>query len=90
MASTTSFLVKNQAMGDKFVHYVRVTADATSGAFATGFSVVDFLQHSPQSATTGSFRVLMNKSSGLTATNGDVAISGAISGDVIYLTVVGH
>lgn len=90
MAYTTSFLVKNQGVGAHFQHYIRVTADAASGAFNTGFSVVDFVQHSPQSATTGSFRVFMNKSSGLTANNGDIAISGAASGDVIYLTVIGH
>ena len=90
MAFTTSFLVKNQGVGDKFQHYVRVTADAASGAFGTGFGVVDFIQHSPQSAATGDYRVFMNKSSGLTANNGDVAISGVASGDVIYMTVVGH
>jgi len=90
MAYTTSFLVKNQAVGQHFMHQVRVTADATSGAFSTGFKVVDFVQHSPQSATTASPRVFINASSGLTATPGDIAISGAISGDVYFLTVYGH
>jgi hypothetical protein len=90
MAFTTSFLVKNQAMGDKFMHHVRVTADAASGAFATGFGVVDFVQHSAQSAATGDYRLFMNKSSGLTANNGDIAISGVASGDVLYVTVIGH
>lgn len=90
MAFTTSFLVKNQGVGAHFQHYVRVTADAASGAFDTGFNVIDFIQHSAQSATTGDYRVFMNKSSGLTANNGDVAISGVASGDVIYLTVTGH
>jgi hypothetical protein len=33
MAFTTSFLVKNQAIGQQFAHFVRVTADAASGAF---------------------------------------------------------
>ncbi|MAH48289.1 hypothetical protein CMI37_20865 [Candidatus Pacearchaeota archaeon] len=90
MAFTTSFLVKNQAVGSKFQHYVRVTADAASGAFESGFGVVDFIQHSGQSATTAAYRVFMNANSGLTANNGSVAISGVASGDVIYMTVVGH
>lgn len=89
MAFTTSNIVK-QAVGSRFEHYIRVTADAASGAFDTGFGVVDFVQHSPQSAASAGYRVFMNKSSGLTANNGDIAISGVASGDVIYLTVVGH
>jgi hypothetical protein len=92
MAFTASFIAKNQAVGDKFMHYVRVTADAASGAFDSGFAVVDFLQHSPQSMATGAVppRVFANKNSGLTANNGSVAISGVASGDVLFVTVVGH
>jgi hypothetical protein len=77
-------------MGDKFLHHIRVTADAASGALDSAFSVVDFIQHSPQSAATAGYRVFMNANSGLTANNGSVAMSGLASGDVVYLTVVGH
>jgi hypothetical protein len=90
MAFTTSFLVANQAVGSRFHHHVRVTADAASGAFNTNFSVVDFVQHSAQSAATAGYRVFINKNSGLTALNGSVAISGVASGDVLFFTVVGH
>jgi hypothetical protein len=90
MAFTTSFLVKNQGVGSRFQSFVRVTADAASGAFDTGFKVVDFVQHSVQSASSAGYRVFMNANSGLTANNGSVAISGVASGDVIYMTVVGH
>jgi hypothetical protein len=90
MAFTTSFLVKNQGVGSRFQSYVRVTADAASGAFDTGYSVVDFVQHSVQSASSAGYRVFINKNSGLTANNGSIAISGVASGDVIYMTVVGH
>lgn len=90
MAFTTSFIVKNAAVGSRFQHYVRVTADAASGAFDSGFKVVDFIQHSPQSATTSAYRVFANKNSGLTANNGSVAISGVANGDVIFMTVIGH
>jgi hypothetical protein len=90
MAYTTSFLVKNQGVGQHFVHQVRVTADAASGAFESGFNVVDFIQHSPQSATSSAYRVFMNANSGLTANNGSIALSGLASGDVVYMTVYGH
>lgn len=90
MAFTTSFLVKNQAVGSKFQHYVRVTADAASGAFDTGFGVVDFVQHSVQSAASAGYRVFINKDAALATDNGSVAISGVASGDVLYLTVIGH
>ena len=91
MAYTTSFLVKNQAVGDKFCHHVRVTADAASGSFDTGFNVVAFVQHSAQSATTTVMpRVFMNKDAALAASNGTIAISGATSGDEYYFTVFGN
>lgn len=91
MAYTASFLVKNQAVGDKFQHHIRVTADALSGSFDTGHKVVDFIQYSIQSATTTLMpRVFMNKAADLTALNGTIAISGATSGDEYYFTVIGH
>lgn len=90
MAYTTSYLVKNQAVGDKYMYHIRVTADAASGALDTGLGVIDFIQHSPQSATTAGYRVFMNANSGLTASNGSVALSGLASGDVVFLTVIGH
>ena len=90
MAFTASFLVKNQAVGDKYQHHIRVTADAASGSVDTGFGVIDFIQHSAQSATSGDYRVFMNKDAALAAENGTVAVSGVASGDVIYLTVIGH
>lgn len=90
MAYTTSFLVKNQAMGNSYMHFVRVTADAASGAFATGFGVVDSIMHSPQSATTAGYRVFMNANSALTANPGSVAVSGAANGDVLFFHIFGH
>jgi hypothetical protein len=91
MAYTASFLVKNQAVGQHFQHHVRVTADALSGSFDTGFNVVDFIQYSIQSATTTLMpRVFINKDAALAASNGTIAISGATSGDEYYFTVIGH
>ena len=89
MAYTASFLVKT-VKGNQREHQIRVTADAASGAVDTGLQVIDFLSHSPQSSVTGAYRVFMNTNSGLTALNGTVAVSGAVDGDVFFLTVVGH
>ena len=89
MAFTASFLVKT-VKGNQREEQIRVTADAASGAVDTGMSYVDFIQHSPQSATTAGYRVFANKNSGLTALNGTVAMSGVATGDVFFLTVVGR
>jgi hypothetical protein len=89
MAFTASFLVKT-VKGNQREEQIRVTADAASGSVDTGLGVIDFIQHSPQSCTSAGYRVFMNTNSGLTALNGTVAVSGVASGDVIFLTVVGH
>jgi len=89
MAFTASFLVKT-VKGNQREEQIRVTADAASGSVDTGLGVIEFLQHSAQSAATGDYRVFMNTNSGLTALNGTVAVSGVASGDVIFLTVVGR
>ncbi len=89
MAFTASFIAKT-VKGNQREQQIKVTADAASGAVDTGLSYIDFLQHSPQSATSAGYRVFANTNSGLTALNGTVAISGVASGDVIFLTVVGR
>ena len=86
MAYTSSFLVKNQGVGQHFQHHIKVTADAYSGTVDTGFGYVDFIQHSLQSGTTSlGTRVFANLTGGKVASNGTVLISGAANGDVLYL-----
>jgi hypothetical protein len=89
MAFTASFLVKT-VKGNQREHQIRVTADAASGSVTTGFSVIESLQHSPQSMTTVGHRVFMNLDAALAAENGTVAISGVATGDTMFLTVVGR
>lgn len=89
MAFTASFLAKT-TKGNQKEQQIRVTADAASGSVATGLKVIDSLQHSPQSMTSVGHRVFMNTAADLSAENGTVAISGVASGDVLFLTVVGH
>jgi hypothetical protein len=89
MAYTSSFLAKTTYGNNKIMH-IRVTGDAASGSVTSGLDVIDFIQHSPQSATTAGYRVFINSDAALSAENGTVAISGAASGDVIFMTVYGH
>jgi len=89
MAYTASSLVKS-VWGNQAVQQYRVTADAASGSVDTGLGVIDSIQHAPQSCASAGYRAFMNTNSGLTALNGTVALSGLASGDVLFLTVVGH
>lgn len=89
MAFTASFLVKT-VKGNQREEQIRVTADAASGSVDTGLSVIAFLQHSAQSAATAGYRCFMNQDAALATENGTVAMSGLASGDVVFLTVVGH
>tara|TARA_R110000751_G_scaffold23464_1_gene64916 strand:- start:2828 stop:3097 length:270 start_codon:yes stop_codon:yes gene_type:complete len=89
MAYTASFIVKT-VKGNQREEQIRVTADAASGSVDTGLSIIDFMQHSPQSCTTGAYRAFMNTSEALATSNGTVALSGLASGDVLFLTVVGR
>lgn len=88
MAYTAS-LVVNSVFGNKRIACYRVTADAASGAVATNQSVIEAVILSPQSMTTVGVRCFMNQNAALAASNGSVALSGAVSGDVMFVTVIG-
>ena len=90
MAFTTSHLVVGGSVfGNKRVKFLRVTADGAEGTTDTGLSFVESIMgYSPQSATSApKFR--LNAGSTSTALNGFIGCSGMVSGDVIFLTVVG-
>jgi hypothetical protein len=89
MAYTASFLVKT-TKGNQKEQQIRVTADAASGSVDTGLSVLDFIQHAPQSCSSAGYRAFMNTAADLSSDNGTVALSGLTSGDVLFLTVCGR
>ena len=89
MAYTASSLVKS-VWGNQMVQQYRITADAASGSVDTGLSVIDSIQHAPQSCASAGYRAFMNTAADLSSENGTVALSGLGSGDVLFLTVVGH
>ena len=90
MAFTVSNLA-NSVFGNKSVRFLRVTADAASDAIDTGFSVVEaVLGQCPQSMATAAIKVKLNQLTAATASNGKVAMTGAASGDIFHLTVIGR
>lgn len=92
MAFTVAAIDKT-VFGNKSIVILSCTADAASDAFATGFRVVDHVQFSPQSMSTGASggpKIKKNVLTAGTASNGYVAVTGVTSGDVFFLTVYGH
>jgi hypothetical protein len=86
----TATLNKKTVFGDQRVQQYVVSADAASGTVSTGFAVITQLQWAQKSITTALLKVRMNALADGTAANGTVGISGAVSGDEIYLTVYGR
>lgn len=89
MAFTTSALV-NSVFGNERVKVLRVTADAATDAFETGLAVIDAVSVGNQSASAGTAKFKINALSAGTAANGYLAVTGATSGDVYFVTVYGH
>ena len=89
MAYTTSNLVKT-VFGDKRVFALRVTADAATGAVATGLSYIDTAMISPQSLSTGAIKLAINEDCSGVASVGSVGVTGCASGDEFLLTVFGR
>ena len=87
MAYTTSLTVKT-TFGNQRVQMYKITADAATGDVATGMAHVNhFVAH--QNVTSTNVSVLPNVASAGTASLGNIAITGATSGDVFFLTVYG-
>lgn len=90
MAFTVSNLA-NSVFGNKNVKFLRVTADAASDAIDTGFAVVEaILGNCPQSMGTAAVKIKLNQLTAATASNGKVAITGAATGDVLHLALIGR
>jgi hypothetical protein len=86
-----STMVAKTVFGDKRVHLIRVTPDATSGTVDTGLSYIDAFAVGAQSCTTTGFRSFPNSDAANSNTvNGEIGVSGAVSGDVFFYTVYGR
>lgn len=90
MAYTATVVFKT-VLGNKRVHVYDVTADAQSGVVNTGFKYIEAHQASPISMATFSLvKIRPNINAASAASNGAIMISGAASGDRLFLTVFGR
>ena len=75
--------------GDKRIMGLRITTDAATQAVFTGLANIDWGYGTPQSGA-GHTKFVMNQLASGTASAGYVAISGATSGDILFVTVFGR
>lgn len=79
------------AEGNKYRENWTVTADANSGSFQTGLSVIDAIDGvAVFSAATGSQKFKANLNASATATNGAVFCSSCTAGDQFNIVCIGH
>ena len=91
MAFTVTFRGKT-VHGNERVHHMLVTTDAAEGNISTGLSYINGFSCSPGSMTTSTALPTVSPNVGTTATAnaGNLAMSGATSGDAYYITVFGY
>lgn len=76
--------------GNKRVKGYLLTADSATLELDTGLDYVDHIAATPQSATSSMPNFARNVLSAATTSNGYVAVTGATSGDDLFLLVVGR
>lgn len=90
MAWTTT-KVSQYNSGDKVHQHWTLTSDSATLDLTTGLGNVLLVQWSPKSMTTTTTpKFYANALTTAVASNGHVSITGAVSGDDIYLTVIGN
>ena len=75
--------------GNFRAHIISFTADSAECNLTTGFSRVVAFSVGQQSFSTAALKFYANKNSSGTASLGTIGISGAVSGDVGFITVFG-
>lgn len=78
-------------IGSRRAVFLKMTADAATQAVETGLDYILHVEATVASAASSrvhNFQV--NKNASAVAANGTLGISGAVSGDVIYVTVYGR
>ncbi len=90
MAWTTTKVAQYNEGSQAIQHWL-LSADAATVDLITGLGNVLSVQWSPKSMTTTTTpKVYANANTLAVASNGHVAITGAVSGDDIYLVVIGN
>lgn len=86
----TATLIKQSIMGNERSALYNVTADAASGVVGTSFGLVDAVVMGPISMATASPKVRINTNILSAASNGNIFISSAASGDNFFVIVYGR
>lgn len=89
MAYTVT-LIKNTLVSNDRMTMYNVTADAASGVVVTNLGLVDSAQLGPISMATAAIKLKINLNAASAASNGQVFISSAVSGDNFFLYVYGR
>ena len=91
MAYTVT-VVNKTVHGNERVNRLLVTTDNAEGNIATGLSYVNGFSCTPGSMSTGTAvpHIFTNVGTTATANAGNLAMSGATSGDAYYITVFGY
>lgn len=86
----TATVVRKTVFGNERVVIFDVTADAQSGVVDAGMYVDGFAVGPISMATVSLVKFRPNINAASAASNGNIMISGAASGDRFFLTVYGH
>lgn len=89
MAYSVSVLEKT-IFGNKNVSVLSCTADGATGIIDTGLKVVSWLQMTPVSLSTAAIKLRRNEGTTSTSIAGSIGVTGAVSGDVFYITAFGN
>lgn len=84
----------NTVFGNQNVWQGTITADAVSGVVSFGYAALYHVQVTPKSATTNgsaiATRFRLNATAAGVASQGDLGVSGCVSGDEFYVMVYGR
>lgn len=86
----TATKVSEYPAGNNRVQHWTLTADSATLELSTGLKTLVAVYGTIQSATSVGIKYKMNALSAGTALGGNVAITGAASGDNLYLMVIGN
>ena len=81
--------VEQSVFGNKRMVSFILTADANSGAVATGLSIIDAVSVTPKSCATTAPKFKINLSAASAAANGSLFGSSCTSGDEFYVVAYG-
>lgn len=86
----TATKVSEYPAGNSRVQHWTLVADSATLELSTGLKTLVAVHGTPQTASTAAIKYKINVLSAGTSQGGNVAITGAASGDNLYLMVIGN